>query len=170
MSSDIKLPEVKEKTKENRKNQAQNITAKKLEPYQRQKIVHSLDIQGFSNKEIAQQVGVSVSTVEKDLNEMHRNIRGWFSDLGREERYLVFVDAVIQLDVVTKELWKLIRDTNDQKDKSKLFEQILNTVTKKTELFKSSESYLTSYYFKQDDLSTDVLLGNALKNPFKFPL
>ena len=77
----------------NRKNSEQKITVGKMSVSARCKLVHSLDLQGFSNHEIAKQVSVSVSTVEKDLSEMRQNIRGWFSELGSEERYLAFVHA-----------------------------------------------------------------------------
>lgn len=47
----------------------------------RRKLVHSLDLQGFTNQEIAEQVNVSLSTIEKDLSEMRQNIREWFSEI-----------------------------------------------------------------------------------------
>ena len=138
---------------ENRKNQKQKLTVEKMSISNRRKLVHSLDLQGFSNQEISEQMNVSLSTVEKDLNEMRQSIREWFSELGSEERYLAFIDAVIHIDIVQKQLWKMTREEKDQKEKVKLLGQITDNAVKKAGLFKTSEAYLTAYYFKQKDLS-----------------
>ena len=61
--------------------------------------------------------------MEKDLSEMRQNIREWFSEIGSEERYLAFVDAVIHIDMVQKQLWKIVREEKDQKYKVKLLDQ-----------------------------------------------
>lgn len=137
----------------NRKNNEQKFTVEKMSVSTRRKLVHSLDLQGFSNQEIAKQANVSLSTVEKDLNEMRQNIREWFSEIGSEERYLAFVDAVIHIDNAQKQLWKMVREEKDQKEKSRLLGQITDNAVKKAGLFKTSDAYLTAYYFKQKDLS-----------------
>ncbi len=146
----------------NRKNNEQKVTVGKMNVSARCKLIHSLDLQGFSNQEIAKQVNVSVSTVEKDLSEMRQNIRGWFSELGSEERYLAFVDAVINIDTVQTQLWKMVREEKDQKEKVKILEQITNNAIKKAGLFKTSDAYLTAYYFKQKDLSRKELAREEL--------
>jgi hypothetical protein len=82
---------------------------------------------------------------------MRQNIRDWFSQLGSEERYLAFVDAVIHIDAVQKQLWKMTRDEKNQKERARLLVQITDNAVKKAGLFKTSEAYLTRYYFKQED-------------------
>ena len=134
----------------NRKDDEQKITAK-LSISERRKLVHTLDLQGFTNQEIADQVGVSLSSVEKDLHEARQSVRDWFSQLGSEERYLAFVDAILHIDAVQKQLWKMTREEKDPNEKAKLFEQITENAVKKAGLFKTSQSYLTSYYFNQQD-------------------
>ena len=153
-----------EQIPQNRKDDEQKITVK-LNISDRRKLVHTLDLQGYSNQEIADQVGVSRSSVEKDLCETRQNIREWFSQLGSEDRYLAFVDAVLHIDAVQKQLWKMTRDEKNPKEKAKLFEQITDNAEKKAGLFKTSQSYLTPYYFNQQDNSptmADILEKNPI--------
>jgi len=147
------VPEEIDRKYENRKNHEQKLTAAKKEASDRQKQVHSLDLQGFTNQQIADNLGVSLSTIEKDLHEVRENIRDWFSDIGNLDRYQAFVDAVIHLDSLQRELWKMARDSKDPIEKIKIYDTISKNAIKKTQLFKSSESYLSDYYFKQKDLS-----------------
>jgi len=125
-----------------------------------------LDLQGYTNQEIADHVGVSLSSVEKDLSETRQSIREWFSQLGSEERYMAFVDAVLHIDSVQKQLWKMTREEKDPKEKAKLFQQITDNAEKKVGLFKTSEAYLTGYYFKQKDMSAKALAREQLIDSF----
>ena len=112
-----------EQIPQNRKDDEQKITVK-LSVSDRRKLVHTLDLHGYTNQEIAEQVGVSLSSVEKDLSETRQSIREWFSQLGSEERYMAFVDAILHIDAVQKQLWKMTREEKDPKEKAKLFEVI----------------------------------------------
>ena len=154
-----------EQIPQNRKNDEQKITVK-LNISDRRKLVHTLDLQGFTNQEIAEEVGVSVSSVEKDLCETRQSIREWFSQLGSEERYMAFVDAVLHIDSVQKQLWKMTREEKDPKERAKLFQQITDNAEKKAGLFKTSEAYLTGYYFKQKDMSAKALAREQLIDSF----
>ena len=148
-----------------RKDDTQKFEVK-LSISDRRKLIHTLDLQGFANQEIADQVGVSLSSVEKDLSEIRQNIREWFSQLGSVERYLAFVDAVLHLDAVQKQLWKMTREEQDSKERAKLFQQITDNAEKKAGLFKTSEAYLTGYYFKQKDMSAKALEREQLIDSF----
>ncbi len=150
---------------ENRKDDEQKFEVK-LNISDRRKLVHTLDVQGFTNQEIADQVGVSVSSVEKDLSETRQSIREWFSQIGSEERYMAFVDAILHLDAIQKQLWKMTREEKDPREKAKLFQQITDNAEKKAGLFKTSEAYLTGYYFKQKDMSAKVMAREQLIDSF----
>jgi IS30 family transposase len=156
-----------QQSKGNRKNQEQNFTVK-MTIEERQKTVHSLDIRGFSNQEIADQLKVSLSTVEKDLKECRKNIRDWFSQLGSEERYEALVDATINFDEVQKQLWKMTREEKDPKEKVKLLGKISDISLKKVGLFKNSEPYLTKFYFTQKDLSQKEIAREQLLDSMSF--
>ena len=150
---------------QNRKDDEQKFEVK-LSISDRRKLVHTLDLQEYTNQEIADQVGVSLSSVEKDLSETRQSIREWFSQLGSEERYMAFVDAVLHIDSVQKQLWKMTREEKDPKEKAKLFQQITDNAEKKVGLFKTSEAYLTGYYFKQKDMSAKALAREQLIDSF----
>jgi len=150
---------------QNRKDDEQKFEVK-LSISDRRKLVHTLDLQGYTNQEIADHVGVSLSSVEKDLSETRQSIREWFSQLGSEERYMAFVDAVLHIDSVQKQLWKMTREEKDPKEKAKLFQQITDNAEKKVGLFKTSEAYLTGYYFKQKDMSAKALAREQLIDSF----
>jgi len=152
IDSKVEELNLSEKPKNRKKHEGKN-TVKKTSISDRRKLVHSLDLQGLSNREISKQVNISLSTVEKDLSEMRQSIRDWFSELGSEERYVAFVDAVIHIDTVQKQLWKMTRDEKNQKEKAKLLGQITDNAIKKAGLFKTSDSHLTAFYFKQKDIS-----------------
>ena len=150
---------------QNRKDDEQKFEVK-LSISDRRKLVHTLDLQGYTNQEIADHVGVSLSSVEKDLSETRQSIREWFSQLGSEERYMAFVDAVLHIDSVQKQLWKMTREEKDPKERAKLFQQITDNAEKKAGLFKTSEAYLTGYYFKQKDMSAKALAREQLIDSF----
>ena len=70
-----------EKTPKNRKIYAQKFTGLKDKIEERRKKVYLLDLQGFSDQEIAKQTGVSLSTIEKDLHYMKYYCVKWYRDL-----------------------------------------------------------------------------------------
>ena len=106
--------------------------------------------------------------VEKDLNEMRQNIRDWFSEIGYEDRYLAFVDAVIDIDMVQKQLWQMTREQKDQKEKVNLLDKITDNAIKKSGLFRTSDAYLTAYYFKQKDISQKELAKQEFLDTLKY--
>jgi len=150
------------KIEQNRKNQAQEFTGSKKLLAARRKLVYSLNLQGKTNKEIAELLGVSLSTIEKDLNHSREYVRDWFSEIGSTDRYLAFIDATLNLDEIQKELWRLATIEKDPMKKVKLLSKIADNSIKKAHMYKSTESYLTNFYFKQKDLTKEY------KNKEKF--
>jgi len=88
------------------------------------------------------------------LSESRQSVRDWFSDLGSEEIFIAFVDAVIHIDNTQKELWKLAKVEKDSLKKTKILSSISENAIRKTNLLKTEESFLTEFYFKQEDLSS----------------
>jgi len=120
---------------QNRKIHEEKITVKKLSPYERQKIVYLLDLQGFSNKEISDKLDVSLSTVEKDLHEIRETSKDWFGSLTRHGMVKSLTDASVQLDEAQKELWRIYRNSDDENIRIKTLNSIANLTMKKKELF-----------------------------------
>lgn len=143
------------KSGQNRKNQEQEFTGSKKLLASRKKLAYSLDLQGKTNKEIAELLGVSLSTVEKDLHHCREHARDWFSEIGSTDRYLAFVDATLNLDAIQKDLWRLATLEKDPMKAVKLLSKIADNSIKKANMYKATESYLTNFYFKQKDLTKE---------------
>lgn len=129
------MPEEADKNYENRKNHEEKITVEKLEKFERQKQVYLQDLQGYKNKEIAETMGVSLSTIEKDLHEIRQQAKTWFLELTKSGLAKSLADAVSQIDLVQKELWKLYRVSGINVTKTKILNSIADNSVKKKELF-----------------------------------
>lgn len=134
----MNTPEEAAQKYENRKNQAQKDTVEKLNKIERQKLVYIMDLQGYQNKEISDTLGVSLSTVEKDLHEIKTDARNWFKEVSKSGLSKSLIDAVLQIDFVQKELWRLYREETKQDSKIKLLDSIVNSSIKKKSLYWTS--------------------------------
>ena len=123
------------KKSQNRKSHEEKITVEKLNPFERQKIVYLLDLQGFSNKGISEKLKVSLSTVEKDLREIKEKAKDWFLSLTWHGMAKSLTDASVQIDEVQKELWRIYRNSDDENIRIKTLNSIANLTMKKKELF-----------------------------------
>jgi len=121
--------------RENRKMQEQKLTDEKLNKLERQKLVYTMNLQGYPNQEIAEKLNVSLSTIEKDLHEIRSQAKEWFIKVSSSGIAKSLIDAVLQIDFVQKELWKLYREETKQPIKIKLLGSIVNSSIKKKELF-----------------------------------
>ena len=146
----------------NRKKYEQKITveektvSKQNEINDRRKKSYALDLQGFSNKEIANKIDCSLSTVEKDLREARNNVRTWFADIANNDRFQALIDAVFHIDLVQKEAWKLYRDEQESKEKRMILQLIVDNAVKKKDLFNNGENYFTPYFLNQMDLKENA--------------
>jgi len=91
-------------SQKNRNKHAQKFTDSKENIDQRRKKVYSLHLVSYTNKEIADNLQVSLSTVEKDLHAVNGSIRDWFGDIGSKKRFKAAIDADIYFNHVLKEL------------------------------------------------------------------
>lgn len=133
-----KIPESDTIGTGNRKTHAQNLTVEKLSKIERQKQIYTMNLQGFQNKEISEHLDVSLSTVEKDLHEIRTESKDWFKEVSKSGLSKSLIDAVLQIDIIQKELWKLYRKETKQQLKIKLLETIVNSSLKKKALFWTS--------------------------------
>jgi len=133
-----------ETIEKNRKNHEQKFTATKEKIDERRKRVYTLDLQGFSNKEIAKDLGVSLSTIEKDLKYMRFYCLKWSKDMIRTECAKPLLDSINEIDIIQKELWKMYREENDKNNKRKILESIASNSSKKGNI-SSKEHYFSKY-------------------------
>ena len=83
MSKEEIIPRNSSTHAENRKKQAQKITALKEKIEDRRRKVYQLDLQGFSNDDITNKLDVSLSTIEKDLHYMRYYCLKWSKEVSR---------------------------------------------------------------------------------------
>jgi len=131
----MKLPEEIDKKYENRKTHEQEFTVEKIDRLERQKQVYSYRLQGYKNQEIADKLGASLSTVEKDIHEIKEKSLDWFKLLIKNGMAQSLVDAVFQIDEVQKELWSKYRQSENIDHQLKILNSIVNSSVKKKELF-----------------------------------
>jgi len=123
---------------ENRKDEEQKLTGDKLNKLERQKQTYLLDLQGFQNKEISEKLHVSLSTIEKDLNDIREESKEWFKKISKSGLAKSLVDAVLQIDYAQKELWNLYREESQKQIKIKILNLIIDSSLKKKGLFWNS--------------------------------
>jgi len=118
-----------------------NIEKSKDRLEQRRKMIYVLDMQGYPQKEIAELLGASLSTVEKDLHLMRYYCLRWSSDLIKTSRTTPLVDSFNQIDSVQKELWAMYRFEKDFSKKHKLLDSIVSNCVKRGNLLKERRWY-----------------------------
>ena len=106
----------------------------------RQHEVHVLHLRSFNNKEIAEKLGVSLSTVEKDLHEIRHDIKCWLDDFRSEGVYCSFRDSFEQLGQIQEELWRKYREEKDPKMQIKIFDSLADKITKLNYIIKERKN------------------------------
>jgi hypothetical protein len=117
------IPE-NEKSAKNPQNYAQEMRAlpqkiknKKQEINKRRNLVYQLDLQGYSNMEIAKQLQVSDATIERDLQHMRLHCLKWARDIIVLNTKKPMLDSYTRIEIAQKELWGLYRNEKDTKTK-----------------------------------------------------
>ena len=124
-----------QKPLENRKNDEENFTGTKSAIEKRREMVYRLNLQGFSNTEIAKEINASLSTVEKDLHYMKYYCIKWAKDILEIGQKKPLIDICSQIDLAQGELWKMYRAEKDVNTKKRLLDTIVsNSIKKQKEL------------------------------------
>lgn len=135
------MPDEVDKRFENRKNQEQKITVvkqrirnikQKIEERRNKAYVASL--QGYTNQEIANNLGVSLSTIEKDMYFMKYHCLKWAHDIFSTNKHKPLVDSYNQIELVQIELWNLYRNEKDPELKRKILDSITSNSIKKDKI------------------------------------
>jgi len=129
-------PEQVEKRYENRIKHEQKITGLKEKIEDRRRKVYYLDLQGYCNQEIANQISVSLSTVEKDLHYMKYYCIKWVKDMAESSAGISTIESCSQIDIVLKELWSLFRIEKNVSTKKKILDSIAENSVKKINAIK----------------------------------
>ena len=153
------LPEEIDKRYEIRKKQEQKITAITQEHQnkvktlkekidQRRTKVYLLNLQGYSNQEIADSLCVSLSTIEKDLHHMRYYCLKWSKQILQMSRATPTAESFYQIDLVQKELWNMYRKEKTIAQKRKILDSIVNNSVKKGTFMK--DKYWKSDYEREE--------------------
>ena len=125
-----------DKRYENRKKNEQKVTGLKDKIEERRYQVYRMDLQGFSNNEIADKLGTSLSTIEKDLHYMRYFCIKWYKEVIDGDRTKSFLDVCNQIDLAQAELWKMYRVEKDVNAKKRILDSIVTNSIKKQKGFK----------------------------------
>ncbi len=134
------MSELNQKPEKNRNEQEQKITGLKDKIDERRYQVYLMDLQGFNNNEIADKLGASLSTIEKDLHHMRYFCIKWYKEILDGGRGKSFLDSNNQIDIVQDELWKLFRKETDVNAKKQILDSIVTNSIKKEKGFKGKDS------------------------------
>jgi len=134
------LSEQNQKPEKNRNEQEQKITGLKDMIDERRYQVYLMDLQGFNNNEIADKLGASLSTIEKDLHHMRYFCIKWYKEVLDGGRGKSFLDSNNQIDIVQNELWKMFRKETDVNAKKRILDSIVTNSIKKEKGFKGKGS------------------------------
>ncbi len=125
-----KSRKVQEKIKDDQKKSTD--TQQRIE--ERQNEVYLLRLRGLTNKQIAEKLNVSLSTVEKDLHEVKTNVVKTFKVFQDAGVLEAFQDACGQIDMVQRELWNLYDSTHIE-NKLKILNTLRENAASKLEIY-----------------------------------
>jgi len=122
-----------DKPENNRKDSEQNFTVE-----DRQIEAYKMDIQGYKDREIAKKLGVSISTIEKDLKKFKGEITSKLREMENRGVNRALYDAILQFNLVRDELWQIYSQEEDSLRKQKLLDSIANNAVNKLEMIKNA--------------------------------
>jgi len=136
-------PKENQNSHNTRKNQEQKLTGLKESIEERRRQVYLLDLQGFSNSEIATTLQVSLSTVEKDLHFMKYYSAKWYQEIFVTGLSNPLLDYYNQTEIVQRELWTMFRQEEKTTVRKSILDSIVSNSIKKRDYF---EDYYPDKY------------------------
>ncbi|MGI0010672.1 MAG: ECF-type sigma factor [Nitrosopumilaceae archaeon] len=129
-------------------NQKNDITVQQ-KINDRRKVVYSLHLRGYTNKQIAGRLKISLSTVEKDLHEIRNSIQSWFADFYPNGIRNAFRDSFEQLDQIKRELWIKFHLEKDPKIQIRVLDSLADKITKTAFILKEREEIIHGKYIRE---------------------
>ena len=102
--------------------------------------VNRLRISGYTNSEISAKIGCSLSTVEKDLQDIRDRSRKWYTDESIKDYCQSIQDFIIFYDNSIEDLQILYHETTVIEEKITILSKISEFEEKKVELYSKTES------------------------------
>ena len=117
--------------------------------------VNRLRISGYINKEIAEKVGCSLSTVEKDLQIIRERSKKWYADESINDYCQSIQNFVIFYDLAVKDLQILYQESTTIKEKLEILNKITEFRKSKLKLYSHSQSVKT--FIKNNESKLGVI-------------
>lgn len=105
--------------------------------------VNRLKIAGCTNEEIAEKIGSSISTVEKDLQEIRELSVKWYEHESIYDFCESLYDSIILCDIAIKDLQILYSECTDLQSKLQILSMISNFEERKIELYSKTKAVKT---------------------------
>ena len=102
--------------------------------------INRLQISGYINKEIAEKVGCSLSTVEKDLQIIRERSKKWYSEESIKDYCQSIQNFIIFYDNAIEDLQILFSESVDVKEKIEILDKIVEFRNLKLELYSHTQS------------------------------
>ena len=102
--------------------------------------VNRLRIRGYRNKEISEKVECSLSTVEKDLQDIRERSRKWYESESIIDFCQSLHDSIIIHDNAIEDLQILYSEYEDLNSKLQILSKISEFEERKTELFEKTHA------------------------------
>lgn len=112
------------------------LKSKKHEIFLRKQAIWDLMIQGFNQKQIAQEFGVSEKTISRDIHELKKDSIRWMDTLPKGQLQIYHRENVETMEKISRELWNLFDKTEDDSTKLKILVKIADIRKKMSALLK----------------------------------
>jgi len=100
--------------------------------------VNRLRNRGYTNIEISEKIGCSLSTIEKDLQDIRYRSRKWYEHEAINDFCQSLQDSIILCDNAIEDLQVLYHESDDIKSKLEILSKILEFEERKTYLFEKT--------------------------------
>ena len=102
--------------------------------------VNHLRIRGYSNEDIAVKIGCSLSTIEKDLQDIRERSRKWYESESIIDFCQSLQDSIILCDNAIEDLQILYSEYNNLDSKIKILNTISDFEERKINLYNKTKS------------------------------
>ena len=106
----------------------------------RRKRVNQLRLLGYTNKEIAKEIGYKLSTIEKDNHVIRELSRQWFEEDSITEYCESLYNSIILFDCGIEELRLMYQEENGVENKIKIWSKIIEFENKKLILLEKTNA------------------------------
>lgn len=135
---DLELEEIQNLTNIGLTNTSDSIIDEKVS--YRRKRVNQLRLMGYTNQQISKKIGCNLSTIEKDLKAIRKNMRTWFEQDSITGYNQSINDGIILCDNIIEDLQIFYQEDFDIETKLKVLDAISDFETKKTHLYEKTKS------------------------------